>query len=229
MNHEEAWELLSDYVDGSLLGRTRTRLEAHLEVCESCRREVDELRALLREAGSLPHHIEPHRDLWPAIADRTIAADRAAGESALDRFLWAVRSWRGFWPLAVATAASVVVVVGLSLRPERGPEPFPVGDGVAGGGTPDAAAGAVIEALEAECGQTDWEMAEYASQDEGEETNPILGLIVHNLRIIDQSISELREAWKADPASPRLARMLAAAYRAKIALQGQAARVANQT
>ena len=57
----------------------------------------------------------------------------------------------------------------------------------------------------------------------------MLGLIVENLRIIDASIAELREAWKANPSSPRVARMLAAAYRAKVALQGRASRVAAKT
>lgn len=46
-------ELLSDYIDGILDARTNKLLEEHLLVCKGCREDLDSLRALVQEMGSL--------------------------------------------------------------------------------------------------------------------------------------------------------------------------------
>jgi anti-sigma factor RsiW len=227
VNHEEAWNLLGDYVDHDLPESKAAEVEAHLRECETCRREVRQIQALIAKAGALPRAVEPERDLWAGISSR-IRPERS------DRVGWTARlrsllePGPKLWPVAVPVAAALLVLVVVFGR--RGPvPPGPVGPGPVpavqtAGLTEDSSrvSDAVIGALEAESRQADAELARSASQAGGIENVPILGLIVENARIIDRSITELKEAWQSNPDSPRAARMLAAAYRAKIVLLGRA-------
>lgn len=49
------------------------------------------------------------------------------------------------------------------------------------------------------------------------------------LRIVNSAIEEARSAWRANPDSPQLVRLLVAAYQAKSALRGRAAELADRT
>ncbi len=49
------------------------------------------------------------------------------------------------------------------------------------------------------------------------------------LRIVNSAIEEARTAWRANPDSPQLVRLLVAAYQAKSALRGRAAELADRT
>ena len=53
MDHQSAIELFDDYLDGELSGAQEKKLEQHLEECESCRDELEELRQTLDLMGSL--------------------------------------------------------------------------------------------------------------------------------------------------------------------------------
>ena len=46
-------ELVSDYLEGRLGDAERTRVEAHLAVCEPCVRYVDQMRETLRLVGTI--------------------------------------------------------------------------------------------------------------------------------------------------------------------------------
>lgn len=63
-------ERLNGLVDGTLDAAAGDEAERHLAVCDACRAEVAQLRALLAGARALPRSIEPSRDLWPGIAPR---------------------------------------------------------------------------------------------------------------------------------------------------------------
>lgn len=77
-------------------------VDHHLDACAACRAEVEGLRALLREAATLPKAIEPTRDLWPGIAPRLRRARRPA---------------LPVWLLAAAAIAGLVIAGALWLRP----------------------------------------------------------------------------------------------------------------
>lgn len=53
MEHVEAQELLSEYLDGELPPPARSAFEAHLSTCESCRQEVASLRTTLATLARL--------------------------------------------------------------------------------------------------------------------------------------------------------------------------------
>jgi anti-sigma factor RsiW len=76
MDCQDARERIDDLVDGALDSETAAALTLHLAGCADCARERDALLELKRAARALPRAIAPARDLWPAIAGRTVQPRR---------------------------------------------------------------------------------------------------------------------------------------------------------
>ena len=60
-------EIVSDYLDGALPEEDRERFDAHLEVCEGCRRYLDQMRTTVRVVGTLSED-----DLGPGAKDQLL-------------------------------------------------------------------------------------------------------------------------------------------------------------
>jgi anti-sigma factor RsiW len=57
---QQAVELMTDYLEGSLSRRQRRRLEAHLRACPNCTRYLEQLRLTIAALGEVvPESIEP--------------------------------------------------------------------------------------------------------------------------------------------------------------------------
>ncbi len=57
---QEAVELMSDYIDGTLSSKNRRRLEKHLAVCGPCQTYLAQMRLTIAASGSIgPDDIEP--------------------------------------------------------------------------------------------------------------------------------------------------------------------------
>jgi hypothetical protein len=231
MDHREAIGLWNDYLDGELSSEVVSALEAHLSECAACREELAALRAVIEQAAKLPHEVTPPHKLWPAIAQRIAQAERSheretawqtaaparpAAESWRQRLASGLPPWRALWPALAGTLAVLVIIVASTLNR---PEPS----------APDPMATAIVAALEKECCANDREVTQLMAQAADEPASPstsALRVIADNLRLIDRAIDEARLAWESNPRSPRLMRMLVAAYEARAALQGRAAEVA---
>jgi len=50
---QELVEIINEYLDGALPPDERERFEAHLEICEGCRRYLDQMRTTIRVLGTL--------------------------------------------------------------------------------------------------------------------------------------------------------------------------------
>jgi predicted anti-sigma-YlaC factor YlaD len=50
---QELVEIVSNYLEGALPEADRKRFDAHLEICEGCRRYLDQMRTTIRVVGSL--------------------------------------------------------------------------------------------------------------------------------------------------------------------------------
>jgi anti-sigma factor RsiW len=61
---QEAIELLTEYLEGTLSRRQRRRLRAHLDACPNCSAYLEQIRITIRLSGS----IEPE-DLSPRAVD----------------------------------------------------------------------------------------------------------------------------------------------------------------
>jgi anti-sigma factor RsiW len=68
---KELVEIITDYLEGTLPGRDRSRFEAHILTCPPCREYVEEMRTTLRLAGRLT--VE---SISPAARDELLRAFR---------------------------------------------------------------------------------------------------------------------------------------------------------
>jgi len=59
MNCARIKELLSEYVDGVLDAQTRAGIKEHIATCVSCQKEMEELKVLVEDLGSLKHAKAP--------------------------------------------------------------------------------------------------------------------------------------------------------------------------
>jgi anti-sigma factor RsiW len=53
MDHTQAQEMFSDFVDGSLVERDKSALEQHLSACIQCRTELESFRRAVGSLGKL--------------------------------------------------------------------------------------------------------------------------------------------------------------------------------
>ena len=59
MDHEQAAELFSDFVDGSIAPRDKAALEQHLSACIQCRTNLESFRRAVGSLGKLKHGAPP--------------------------------------------------------------------------------------------------------------------------------------------------------------------------
>jgi len=94
---------LSEYIDGTLAEAELARVESHLAACAECRETLEDLRRLVRRAGSLDDRA-PERDLWSGIAARI------ATESTADVVPLESRRRRVSFSIPQLAAAAVVLM-----------------------------------------------------------------------------------------------------------------------
>lgn len=206
-------ETLSAYGDGELPALARTRVDAHLAQCTSCRAGLARVRALVAAAAALPPDVEPPDVAWQGIRARIRREARPRR---------ARRAWVGLGALA---AAAVVLVAGsLLLRPGRS-------DKHLAGGT-----SAAVAALPA--GLTSVDRNYVASiaelrgtlEQQGQSLSPhTVRVLEHSLALIDTAIAEARAALAADPANAALAGILSAQYEHKLGLLQRATKLVPAT
>ena len=146
MNCENFQDLLSAFIDGSLIPKEYIRVEAHLRdcgVCAEARRDLDAIVVFCRDNRGEYETVPGARALWLRISN-AIENDLAASSRAAARTNagWWSRlmnqSWQLSLPRLAASAAVIVIVVtlgtGVSVRRFLG-----------SGGTPVVATGATVE------------------------------------------------------------------------------------
>lgn len=131
LRHQECWELLPWYVNGTLESEERAAVEEHVERCPLCRSELaasEEMAVAVRRAAELPPPASSRIDHLlarletgapaPAAAPPSPAAPARAVVPAPPRASAAVR-----WTIALQAAAILALAVGLGALLARQPAP----------------------------------------------------------------------------------------------------------
>jgi len=210
--------LVHDRADGTLEPGLQEELEAHLRQCPSCRALEADLAALKRAAAELPDYT-PRAEVWTALSQRL------AGEIAARP--------RQFWTgarVALAMAATLVVAVSASVWLLRSPAPAPAPQAsVAQAGAPTAG---VIQSKEDLVQDVDEHLRiadehyvkaiagleQVVKSGEGALDPALAATLQKNLGVIDQAITESREAIKTQPNNQLAQTSLFEALRQKVAL-----------
>ncbi|HEU4595367.1 MAG TPA: zf-HC2 domain-containing protein [Pyrinomonadaceae bacterium] len=126
MNCDQCQELLSDFLDGTLKGVERVRLDAHLEECLSCALVREEFQSILNVArASREEFVAPPDEhaLWLRIRN-TIEADadfsraasaRANAAASGERESFWSRLFHKRWELTLPQMATAIAAVAVSV------------------------------------------------------------------------------------------------------------------
>jgi tetratricopeptide (TPR) repeat protein len=204
---------LSDYLDGELSAAERAAVESHLAGCRECSVTLEELRAVVARAATLPVR-PPADDLWPGIEPRLagardgqIVSFKAARTSR--RFSFTVPQ------LAAAGIALMVMSGGGVWVLQHGGRATSMPPVAATSEPPAVVPAALIDPRYDEA-IADLEQALQAGRSNLDPAT--IRVLEANLAAIDKAIAESREALDADPANVYLNNHLADARQRKLAL-----------
>jgi anti-sigma-K factor RskA len=232
IDHALAQPLLNDLVDGDLDSVRRESVEAHLQVCDHCSREVEFLLELRAGARALPREIAPSRDLWSGIAERLEPRQEVGVIPIQRKRSTQGRSWRGWVAVAVAASVLIVVTSAVTMQLTRGPGAPTLALAPEVVSEPDIRATTSLAAFE----PTERELLttvarlEMELRERSSSLSPETRAVVdENLRIIDLAIAEIRTALEADSTSVELPLLLTGVYRAKVDLLESTVRLYSRT
>ena len=210
--------LIHDRVDGALDAGAQPELDAHLASCPACQGLLSDLDAIRRTAADIPD-LAPRPEVWTRLSAR-LTAEAAARP-------------RPFWTgarVALAMAATLVVAVTSSVWLLRAPTPAAPTEAPAG--SPAGVATGVIQS-EGDLVQDVDEHLRIADEHyvkaitgleqvvksgEGALDPALAATLQKNLGVIDQAITESREAIKTQPNSQLAQTSLFEALRQKVSL-----------
>jgi len=205
-------------VSGTTDAASQADLDAHLASCAACRSLLADLEAMRGAAAGLPD-FTPRAEVWTGLSAR-LAGELAARP-------------RPFWTgarVALAMAATLVVAVTSSVWLLRGPATAPVPQASAVPAGPTAAG--VIQSKEDLVQDVDEHLRiadehyvkaitgleQVVKGGEGALDPALAATLQKNLGVIDQAITESREAIKAQPNNQLAQTSLFEAFRQKVAL-----------
>lgn len=233
--HQALRALLDEFVDGTLSQTQQANVEAHVRDCESCRREVASLRALLEAAHALPPSVVPPEDLWPDLEKRIRQRPVVVASGRQSRA--AVRSLRVASPRwvfgGVAAAATIFVLAALTWWATRDARVRSESNGTAARraettefpGSPQILP-AVVRGLEIECMGAGKLLQASLTYDD-ERGASIAESVRVGVELVDRSIAETRAALETHPDDARLVRQLTLRYQQKLDLLLGAMRLAE--
>ena len=252
MTCDQFADRLADYLEGDMDTTTRVAMETHASSCTECRALLSDLRTLQAEATKLPE-LSPKRDLWAGIAARieTPVVELKNGE-AVERWNGGTQRRRnGFWiGLAAAGLVAVTATVTHELTKRSVAPSLPTASVqrkvdttmVAGPATRVANVDTVspshrstvppssttrLASSKPSAEQT--YAAEIArlravlNQRRPQLDSSTVAVVEHNLRVIDDAITQCKQALRKDPASRFLIESLNDALDTKVQLLRTAA------
>lgn len=229
MNCADLNEALVDLVDGRLDGAEQRGVERHLEGCANCRSLVDDLRSI-RAAAFMLDRREPAAETWFKV-QAAIAAEPVPGK--VLALPGAVRRSfsEGGWAVWLGAAAALILATVIGILPLLNREPAPANDTAAVSPEPEVTVESVsaqFEAAEKIYQKAIDDLQTLANKDTGELDPQVASVLQKNLAVIDQQISENREALKTQPSSVSAQSGLFEGLRTKVALLQQTVELINE-
>ena len=223
--HEEWTDKLSEYLDGELSAAEAADVEAHLRGCSACAEVLNDLKRVVVKARSLEPR-PPRTELWPGIAART--ETRAARRVSFTLAQLAAAA-------VVLMALSGAIVWQVAGRVQR---PRPAESQAAVAPAPDASDAlerdasaerfvAPVSLADAQYDAAVADLEKALKAGRGRLDKSTVDIVEHNLQMIDQAITQARDALAADPANTYLSSHLVEARRRKMDLLRRAAALAE--
>ena len=211
MKCEDVRLVMDDVLDRQLDEASEAAVQVHLEECRACRDELEAVAALKRRVAGLPRSIDPERDLWPGI-ERRIVATRVVTPRFGRRALMAAAA-----SVLLVSAVVTAYLVGRHQAASASYAP-----------TPPPVATDVLSASFAGIGVHDYratrqQLVNVIEAREKELSPATMDVILTNLRLIDEAMSEIAEALGKDPDNELLIKQLVSIYRQQINLLERAA------
>ena len=217
MNTDEAMDRLDDYLDGRLSEAARDEIDRLLAADAELRADLEFLKRVRSEAAALPRRLEPERDLWPQISSRL--GQRRRGTIDFGRYRSRQRVPLGRY--VVAAAALVLFALGAPLLLQPAPAPAPQVPAPSAANDRGAAE-ADLEHAAAEYRAARDQLLIALDQRRADLSPETLAVVEENLALIATAVGEIEVALAVEPDSPRLERMLLAAYQREVNLLKQA-------
>ena len=215
--HQDLNARLSEYLDDELDGRERAAVEAHLQICDECRADLQDLAAVVARARTLPD-APPERNLWPAV-EQQIAPARVLRPSFFRRrFAFTMPQ------LVAASLALMIASGGVVWLARMGGDrtDFPAVLGQAPAVRPANFGDAAYDQAVADLQQT-------LESGRGRLDAQTIQVLESNLAAIDRAIAQCREALAADPANTYLNSYLAETRQRKLELLRRATALVDQS
>jgi len=201
MNCAELRDRFDAYVAGTLSEAESVAVESHLDTCIACHEALANHDRALGTTATLPRSVSPPTDLWPGIEQELASRRRLRGRVTLPGWL-------------LAAAAVLVIVVssaGTLLFMRRLPSASP------------PVQPSNLTALESQYSAASAELAEALERARPHLSPETVATIERSLRIIDEALTESRQALAKDPGNAALGQLVVAAWRQKVDLLRRAA------
>jgi anti-sigma factor RsiW len=216
-------DVLVDLVDGRLDGAQQRNVERHLDACAQCRAMVEDLRSI-RAAAFMLDRREPGPAAWARL-QAAIAAEPAPKGRLLSM------PARANWPVWLGAAAALILATMIGLLPLMNREAAHDDAAESAGAEAEVTVESVtaeFEAAEKHYQKAIDDLQTIANKDTGELDPQVAAVLQKNLTVIDQAITESRDALKSQPSSSNAQNGLFDALRTKVALLQQTVELINE-
>jgi anti-sigma factor RsiW len=197
MNCAELRDRFDAYVAGTLSDAESAAVESHLDTCIACHEALANHDRPLGATAQLPRSVSPSADLWPGIEQELASRRRRLrGRVTLPGWLLAAAA---VLLIAVSSAGTAMLLRhNLSARP--------------------AVRLSNVSALESQYSAASAELTEALEKARPRLSPETVATIERSLRIIDEALTESRQALAKDPGNAALGQLVVAAWRQKVDL-----------
>jgi anti-sigma factor RsiW len=222
-------DVLVDLVDGRLDGAAQRDVERHLEGCGHCRALVEDLRTI-RAAAFMLDRREPAAATWSKV-QAAVAAEPAPKGRLLEMSRRGFGGGRTNWAVWLGAAAALILATVIGLLPLLNRAEAPHDDNAPAAADAEVTVESVtaeFEAAEKHYQKAIDDLQTIANKDTGELDPQVAAVLQKNLTVIDQAITESRDALKAQPANASAQSGLFEGLRTKVALLQQTVELINE-